>query len=126
MFDGGLNKAQRETARLNTEAALLNYEQVLREAKAEIENTYDQDRVSKSSLEALQDASTAGNEALRLEQIRFDLGESDLLSVLQVQQTVNGVNAARINAEANLLSNQIDAYIATGGDLTTPEPDNAD
>ena len=96
---------------------------MLRAAKAQIENVYDQDRVSKSSLEALQDASTAGNEALRLEQIRFDLGESDLLSVLQVQQTVNGVNAARINAEANLLGNQIDAYLATGGDLITPEAD---
>ena len=125
MFDGGLNKAQRNTARLSTEEALLNYEQVLRAAKAQIENVYDQDRVSKSSLEALQDASKAGNEALRLEQIRFDLGESDLLSVLQVQQTVNGVNAARINAEANLLGNQIDAYLATGGDLITPEADNA-
>ncbi|MEO9969780.1 MAG: TolC family protein [Hyphomonadaceae bacterium] len=120
VFDGGLNKAQRESARLNTEGALLNYEQVIRGAKAEIEDIYDQDQVSKSSLEALQDASTAGNEALRLEQIRFDLGESDLLSVLQVQQTVNGVNAARINAEANLLSNQIEAYLATGGDLETP------
>ncbi len=125
VFDGGLNKAQRETARLDTEAALLNYEAVLRAAKAEIENVYDQDRVSKSALEALRDASTAGNEALRLEQIRFDLGESDLLSVLQVQSTVNGVNAARINAEASLLGNQIDAYLATGGDLTTPEADTA-
>ena len=125
VFDGGLNKAQRDTARLGTEEALLNYEQVLRAAKAQIENVYDQDRVSKSSLEALQDASKAGNEALRLEQIRFDLGESDLLSVLQVQQTVNGVNAARINAEANLLGNQIDAYLATGGDLITPEADEA-
>lgn len=125
VFDGGLNKAQRETARLNTEAALLNYEAVLRGGKAEIENVYDQDRVSKSSLDALRDASTAGNEALRLEQIRFDLGESDLLSVLQVQQTVNGVNAARINAEASLLANQIDAYLATGGDLITPDADTA-
>ncbi|MEP1229979.1 MAG: TolC family protein [Litorimonas sp.] len=125
VFDGGFNKAQRESARLSTEAALLNYEQTLRSAKAEIENIYDQDRVSKSSLDALQDASTAGNEALRLEQIRFDLGESDLLSVLQVQQTVNGVNASRINAEANLLANQIDAYLATGGDLIVPSAQDA-
>lgn len=123
VFDGGLNAAQRERARLETEAALLNYEQTLRAAKAQIENIYDQDRVSKSSLDALRDASTAGNEALRLEQIRFDLGESDLLSVLQVQQTVNGVNASRINSEANLLGNQIDAYLATGGDLIIPDAD---
>ena len=66
---------------------------------------------------AQREASKAGDEALRLAQIRFDLGESDLLSVLQVQQTVNGINAARINAEAALLSNQIDAYLAAGGDL---------
>lgn len=125
LFDGGLNKAQRESAKLGTEAALLNYEQILRAAKAQIENAYDQDRVSKSSLEALQQASSAGNEALRLEQIRFDLGESDLLSVLQVQSTVNSVNAARINAEANLLANQITAYLATGGDLTVPQAGTA-
>jgi multidrug efflux system outer membrane protein len=117
VFDGGLNRAQREAAKLGTEGALLNYEQTIRAAKAEIENIYDQDTVSKSSLEALNAASAAGNEALRLAQIRFDLGESDLLSVLQVQQTVNGINAARINAEANLLANQIDAYLAAGGDL---------
>lgn len=122
VFDGGLNRSQREAAKLSIEEALLNYEQVLRAAKAQIENLYDQDRVSKSSLAALKDASTAGNEALRLEQIRFDLGESDLLSVLQVQATVNGVNAARINAEASLLINQINAYLATGGDLIVPPP----
>lgn len=124
VFDGGLNRSQRESAKLNTEGALLNYEQTLRAAKAEIENIYDQDTVSKNSLEALQAASRAGDEALRLAQIRFDLGESDLLSVLQVQQTVNGVNAARINAETGLLSNQIDAYLAAGGDLTPVTPEN--
>lgn len=117
IFDGGMNKAQRDIAKLNLESALLNYEEVLREAKAEIENLYDQDAVSKGSLAALRDASSAGNLALRMEQIRFELGDSDLLSVLQVQQTVNSVNAARIDAEASLLLNQIDAYLATGGDL---------
>lgn len=126
VFDAGLNKSQVESARLNTEEALLNYEQTLRAAKAEIENIYDQDQVSKDALDAQREASAAGNEALRLAQIRFDLGESDLLSVLQVQQTVNGINAARINAEAALLSNQIDAYLASGGDLTglEAEPDS--
>lgn len=117
VFDAGLNKSQVASARLGIEEALLNYEQTLRAAKAEIENIYDQDAVSKNALAAQREASKAGDEALRLAQIRFDLGESDLLSVLQVQQTVNGINAARINAEAALLSNQIDAYLAAGGDL---------
>ena len=123
VFDAGLKKSQVESARLNTVNALLNYEETLRAAKAEIENIYDQDSVSKNALAAQRDASKAGDEALRLAQIRFDLGESDLLSVLQVQQTVNGINAARINAEASLLGNQIDAYLAAGGDLTGLEPE---
>ncbi len=123
VFDAGLKKSQVAAARLNTVNALLNYEETLRAAKAEIENIYDQDSVSKNALAAQRDASKAGDEALRLAQIRFDLGESDLLSVLQVQQTVNGINAARINAEASLLGNQIDAYLAAGGDLTGPEPE---
>ena len=117
IYDGGLNEVQREEFRLGVEAAILNYKNVLRIAKNDIENSYDQAGVNDSQLESLRAAAEAGDKALELEQIRFDLGKSDLLSVLQVQQSALSTNVSLINSQASIVTTLVDAYLATGGDL---------
>lgn len=117
IFDGGQNEARREGARLSYAEALNGYEQVIRQGMREIESAYDQDQALQASLGALREASKAANEALRLEQIKYDLGESILLDVLTIQRRVNAINASRISTERARLDAQINAFVATGGDL---------
>ena len=66
------------------------------------------------ALEALERASASAEEALALEQIKFDLGETILLDVLTVQRRVNAIRGSRISTERRLLDAQIDAYLALG------------
>lgn len=117
IYDGGLNEAQRQDLRFGIEAAILNYQNILRIGKNEIEDVYDQSYVNQLQLDSLIVAAKAGDLALELEQIRFELGKSDLLSVLQVQQSALSTNAALINTEAALVTTLVNAYLATGGDL---------
>lgn len=116
LFDGGQNKARREGARLSYAETLNNYERALRQGMREIESAYDQDQALQASLSALREASEAANEALRLEQIKYDLGESILLDVLTIQRRVNAINASRISTERARLDAQITAFAATGGE----------
>ena len=57
----------------------------------------------------------SAEEALALEQIKFDLGETILLDVLTVQRRVNAIRGSRISTERRLLDAQINAYLALGG-----------
>ncbi|PHR91759.1 MAG: hypothetical protein COA69_11285 [Robiginitomaculum sp.] len=117
LFDGGQNKALRDGAKLAFEESLNRYGKALRQAMREIESAYDQDSSLQRSLVALREASTAADEALRLEQIKYDLGESILLDVLTIQRRVNAANASRISTERARLDAQIAAFVATGGEI---------
>lgn len=118
LFDGGQNEARREGARLSYEESLNRYGRALRQGMREIESAYDQDQALQASLGALREASRAANEALRLEQIKYDLGESILLDVLTIQRRVNAINASRISTERARLEAQINAFAATGGEMS--------
>ena len=115
IFDGGSNDAVIEGARASLDGSLLSYEATLREAMREISNAYDRADNLRRTLINLQAASDAANEALRLESIQYDLGESSLLDVLQVQTRVNSIDATLIRTKAALLETTITAYQAIGG-----------
>jgi NodT family efflux transporter outer membrane factor (OMF) lipoprotein len=115
ILDGGSNQAAIEGARASLDGSLLSYEAVLRDAMREISDAYDRADNLRRTLVNLQAASDAANEALRLESIQYDLGESSLLDVLQVQTRVNSIDATLIRTKAALLETTITAYQAIGG-----------
>lgn len=115
IFDGGRNDADIAVAKASLDGALLNYENTLRGAMREISDAYDRADNLRRTLINLQAASDAANEALRLESIQYDLGESSLLDVLQVQTRVNSIDATLIRTKAALLETTITAYQAIGG-----------
>ncbi len=115
VFDGGFNKASRDAAQASLDGALLTYEQSLRAAMGEISDAYDRAETLKRSLAYLQASSLAANEALRLETIQYDLGESSLLDLLQVQTRVNTIDISLVRTQAALLENTILAFEAIGG-----------
>ena len=115
LFDGGAITAGIDGASADLDEALLSYEQRLRRAMGEITDAYDRAETLQRTLVNLEAASEAANEALRLESVQFDLGESSLLDVLQVQTRVNNIDASLIRAQAALLETVITANESIGG-----------
>ena len=115
LFDGGAINAGIESARADLEGSLLSYEQRLRRAMAEITDAYDRAETLQRILVNLEASSEAANEALRLASIQFDLGESSLLDVLQVQSRVNNIDASLIRTKADLIETVIIANDAVAG-----------
>lgn len=115
VFDGGEKRATRERAKSQLDGALLRYEQSLKDAMAQITNIYDRAQTIDTSLDILQNSSAAANEALRLKNIQYNLGETSLLDILQVQSRVNAIDTSLIRTKSDLLINTINAYEAIGG-----------
>lgn len=114
LFDSGRNAARIDGAEAGIDAALAAYADVLRTAVFDVNDAFDRVATLREALEALERASASAQEALALEQIKFDLGETILLDVLTVQRRVNAIQGARISTERRLLEAQVDAYLALG------------
>lgn len=117
LFDGGRKTARIESAQAGLDAALVDYDEILREALQDVESGFDRITVAKRRLSSLERGSAAANKALELEKIKFDLGESIVLDVLEVQRQVNAILASNISTKRSLLDAQIDTYLALGGNL---------
>ena len=114
LFDSGRNAAQVEAAEARIDAALAAYAAAIRGALFDVNDSFDQSATLWQALEALERGRTSAEEALALEQVKFDLGETILLDVLTVQRRVNAIRGARINTERRLLDAQVNAYLALG------------
>ena len=116
LFDGGRKDARIDSARADLDEALINYDEVLREAIFDVESGFDRIGAARRSLAALERGSAAAEKALELEKIKYDLGESIILDVLTVQRRVNSILASNISTQRRLLDAQIDTYLALGGE----------
>lgn len=115
IFDGGRKSARIETARLELDEALVNYDSVLRGALLDVENSFDRIHAAESSLKALESGLVAANEVLEIERLKYNLGEGALLDVLTVQRRVNSIFVSYVSTKTQLLNAQVDAYLAIGG-----------
>jgi len=121
LFDNGRKDARIESAKAGLDEALINYDEILRNALLDIENGFDRISSAQRSLSALQRGSLAADKALELEKIKYDLGESIILDVLTVQRRVNAIQASYISTQRRLLDAQIDTYLALGGGSKTTQ-----
>jgi len=114
LYDSGRLAARTEAASSRVDAAVFAYAQTLREAVLEVNNSFDEAAALKEAFLILERARTSAEEALSLEQIRFELGEAILLDVLTVQRRVNAIKSSRINVERRMLDAQVAAFLALG------------
>lgn len=119
LFESGRNAAQIDAAEARIDAAVAAYAAVVRTAVFDVNDAFDRTETLRAALDALERASASAEEALALEQIKFDLGETILLDVLTVQRRVNAIRGARISTERRLLDAQIEAYLALGIPIPT-------
>lgn len=121
VFDGGLNAANRADAEAVLNAAILRYGQSLRTAMLDIESAYDRAAALQQALTYSQAASVAANEALQIERIKYEAGDSQLLDVLTIQRRVNSIDAALIRTKGDLIDITVEAFRVTGGALMETE-----
>ena len=115
ILDGGAIEAGVEAAQASLDGEVLSYEQRLRRAIGEITDAYDRAETLQRTLVNQEASSRAANEALRLASLEYDLGESSLLDVLQVQSRVNSIDASLIRTKASLIDTLIIANQAVAG-----------
>lgn len=116
VIDGGALDAQVDVTTADQRAAVAAYADAALTAFAEVETSLDQGQVLVRRDAALSEARRESEEALRLAQLRFDEGESDLLDVLSIQQRVFSAQSNALAVERLRLEQFIDLNLALGGD----------
>ncbi|MEM9668704.1 MAG: efflux transporter outer membrane subunit [Pseudomonadota bacterium] len=115
IFDGGRRRAQVEITTAEQEASLAQYRQAALQAFEDVEGSLDQGQVLARRLVALQEAADTANEALRLSELRFRTGETDLIDVLTIQQRVFSTQSNWVAAQRLILEQRVDLNLALGG-----------
>ena len=117
LFDGGLRRARIESAKAAQRQALARYGQSVLNAYADVENGLDRWRTLQERGSYLRAAEAAANETLRLAQINYQAGQTDLLDVLTLRQRAFAASRARIANQRARLDARLDLYLALGGDF---------
>ena len=122
LIDGGLGKARVEQANAQQKQAIAAYADAAQTAFGEVEAALDQGVVLSQRRAALEEAYDEAKEALRIADLRFKEGESDLLSVLQIQQRVFGSESNLLSVQRGQLTQYVDVNLALGGDWRGAQP----
>ncbi|MCY4050514.1 MAG: TolC family protein [Gammaproteobacteria bacterium] len=115
LIDGGLSKAQVEQASAEQKQAIAVYAQTVLDAFSEIENSLDQNVVLQDRVVNLYQATNEANHALRIAQLQYNEGETDLLDVLTIQRRVFSTEADLATVERARLDEWIVLNLALGG-----------
>ena len=116
IIDGGARETQVELSTVEQRAAVEAYADAALTAFSEVENALADGQTLERRKVFLEQASEASDEALRLAQLQYDVGEIDLLSVLQLQQAAFGARSNLLTLRRLELDQYIDLNLALGGD----------
>ncbi|MEL7545128.1 MAG: efflux transporter outer membrane subunit [Pseudomonadota bacterium] len=116
LIDGGLRQSQVDQASADQKAAIASYGQAALDAFSEVEISLDQNVVLRTRAEALRESADEANKALRIAQLRYEEGETDLLDVLTIQQRVFTADSNLVNIERSRLDEWVGLNLALGGD----------
>jgi len=115
LIDGGLGRAQLEQASAEQKQAIAVYAQTVLDAFIEVENSLDQNVVLHARSVSLYQAADEANHALRIAQLQYNEGETDLLDVLTIQRRVFSTEADLARIERARLDEWIGLNLALGG-----------
>ncbi|PHR93614.1 MAG: hypothetical protein COA69_02955 [Robiginitomaculum sp.] len=115
VIDGGASDAAIEITDADQRAAVAAYADTALKAFGEVETALDQGVVLRERKGNLSEAVSEINTALKIAEVRFNEGESDLLEVLQIQQRKFGAQSNLISLERSELDQFINLNLALGG-----------
>ncbi len=115
IWDGGRVQAQTDAAAAQRDQSLVAYEQTVRGALAEVENSLTAlQRLQEQSLQNDARRATAA-ETLRIARNRYRNGYASYLEELDAQRTLFNADVTRLQLRSRLLGASVDLYRALGG-----------
>jgi len=121
IFSGGALAAQVDIATADQAAAMAAYGLNLLSAFQEVENALANERLFEERQQFLEEVVTENEKALELAQLRYEVGQIDLLSVLQMQARVLGAKASLIRVRDERLAQRVNLHLALGGSFEVAE-----
>lgn len=115
LIDGGLRESQVEQASAEQTQAIAAYADTVLTAFQEVESSLDQSVVLKDRAVQLEQAAVEANTALRIANLRYEEGETDLLDVLTIQQRVLSNEGDVVSIERAQLDEWVALNLALGG-----------
>ena len=117
LFDGGARRARIEAAEADSEIALANYQALVLDAFNEVEAELDRGQVLERREVFLTRALSEAEDALQFSRFRYELGESDLLNVLSIQQRVASLQAELARTQRARLDQYVSLALAVGQEV---------
>ena len=122
IFTGGALEAQVDSANANQEAAMAAYGQSLLKAFEEVETSLTNEVLFGEREQYLRSAEENSLKAYDMSKAKYDVGQTDLLSVLQIQAQWVGARVGVVNIQNDRLAQRVDLHLALGGSFEeTPE-----
>lgn len=115
LIDGGLRQSQVEQASAEQKQAIAGYGDTVLNAFQEVEGSLDQTVVLRERAVSLEEAAREANNALRIANLRYEEGETDLLDVLTIQQRVLSNEGDVVSIERAQLDEWVALNLALGG-----------
>ena len=115
IFDAGRIRANIDAQRAVEEQAFQTYRATVLTALSEVEDSLIACRRTTERLGSLEKATTAAREAAKLAQQRYQAGETDILTVLDAQRSLLGLEDSLFTVRANRSIAFIQLYKALGG-----------
>ena len=119
LFDGGARRARIDAADADREIALATYQALVLDAFNDVETELDRGRVLDRREAFLERALAEAEDALQFSRFRYELGESDLLNVLSIQQRVASLQAELARTRRAALEQYVSLALATGQPIST-------
>jgi multidrug efflux system outer membrane protein len=115
IFDAGRIRANIDAQSAVEEQAFQTYRATVLTALSEVEDSLIACRRTTERLATLERATTAAREAAKLAQQRYEAGETDILTVLDAQRSLLGLEDSLFTVRANRAIAYIQLYKALGG-----------
>jgi len=115
LYTGGYLQAQVKISNENQKAALALYGQALLQAFDDVEVTFTNERYLKDQEKDATEALKSTEDALNLAKVKYEVGQTDLSPVLQLESVVLATQTADTYLQYELIANRIDLYLALGG-----------
>ena len=122
LFTGGALQAQVARANADQRAALALYGQTALRAFSEVEGALASEQLLADRERYLESVLAQDTDALRLGRLRYDIGATDLLHVLQLQGRQLTSRFDLIGIRNDRLANRVALHLALGGGFAPPPP----
>lgn len=115
IFDGGKINANIDIAKLDKQSALLNYEATIRQALSETKTALDELNSQRKVLELLSQIKDSAQKIYELEEIKFNAGATEYISLLDAQRSLLDAQLSEARAKTTLLKDVAELFKVLGG-----------